>query len=79
MNYDLDLRELIVGQSHDTSLGHRQQLHEIGSKSNMTKEVKARALIYLFVNCDLDLANMTVGQGLITHLLVMDNHCVQTW
>ena len=36
MQCDLDLEDMTLGQGHDTTLGHGQQLCEILSKSNLT-------------------------------------------
>ena len=35
VNWDLDLGNITLGQGHDTSLGHRHQLCEILSRSNL--------------------------------------------
>ena len=35
MHCDLDLRDMTLGQGHDTSLGHGQRSCEILSRSNM--------------------------------------------
>ena len=61
---------LEIGPCHDTPLGHEQRLCEILSRSNMA----ARSYywpghrFWVHVYCDLDVGDMTLGQGYDTPL-----------
>ena len=71
---------MYLGSRSWHSLGHRQQLCEIISKSNMTVVSYGRDKGYTYVcirnHCDLDLRDMTLIQG-DGKPLVMDNNCVK--
>ena len=60
MNFDIDIRDMTLGQSHDTTLGHGQQLCEL-YRSNIA--VKSYGRFWVCVHYDLDLKDMTLGQG----------------
>ena len=61
---------MTLGQSHDTTLGHGQQLCDILSRSNMAvRSYRPDTHILLCVHCDLGLGDMTLGQGHDTPLV----------
>ena len=82
MQCDLGLRDMTLGQGHDTPLGHGQQLCEILSRSSMAvKSYGPDTHILLCVHFDLDLGGPCIK--VIQHTWVMDNDCVKypdpTW
>ena len=58
----LDLGDMALGQGHDTSLGHEQQLCEILSRSNFAMKSYGPDTDFPFVYCNLDLWDMKLGQ-----------------
>ena len=64
---DLDLGDMTLGQSLDTSFGHGQQLCEVLSRSNMVnEELWPRNRFWVCVHSDL--GDLTLGQVHDTHL-----------
>ena len=66
MHYDIDLGDMILGQSHESLLGHGQQLCEVLSRSNMAVRSYGQDRFWVCLPCDLD--DMTLGHGHGTHL-----------
>ena len=63
---DLDLRDMTLGKGHDTPLGYGQQLCAILIllfRSNFAVRSYGPDRFPVCVHCDLDLGDMTLGQG----------------
>ena len=54
---------MTLGQGHDTPLGHGQQLCETLSRSNMTERSFGQDTDLGHVGTDINLGDMTLGQG----------------
>ena len=59
---------MILGEGHDTPLGHGQELCEILSRSNSSEELWPGHGFWVCVRFDPELGDMTLGQGLDTPL-----------
>ena len=79
MHCDLDLGDMTLGQSHDTPLGHVQQLCEILSRSNLTVRIYGPGTDFQYV-CTVTLTlEIWPWVKVMTHPLVMDNNCVKNY
>ena len=59
---DLDLGEMTLGQGHDTSLGHGQQLCEILSRSNLAVRSYGPCTDFGYV-CNVTLRDIALDEG----------------
>ena len=74
---DLDLGDMTLGQSHDTSLSHGKQLFEILSRSNMVVMSYGPDTAFGYV-CTVTLTlEVWSWVKVMTHPWVMDNNCVK--
>ena len=78
---DLDLGNMTLGQGHDTTLGHGQQLCVISSRSNCALRSYGLDTDFGYVctvtfSLRYDLGSRSWGK-VMTHPWVMDNNCVK--
>ena len=76
---DLGLRDMTLGQGHDTPLGHGQQLCEILSISNLAVRSYGPDMDFQYV-CTVTLTlEIWPWVKVMTNPLVMDNNCVKLY
>ena len=75
LHCDLDLRDMTLGQCHDTPLGHGQQLCKVVFKSNMAMRSYGPDTDFGY-RCTLTLT-LKIWVKVMTHPWVMDNNCVK--
>ena len=76
---DLDLGDMILGQGHNTSLGHGQQLCETLSRSNLAVRRYGPDTDFQYV-CTVTLTlEIWPWVKVMTHPWVMDNNCVKNY
>ena len=74
---DLDLRDMTMGQGHDTPLGHGQQLCEILSRSNLAVRSYGPDTDFRYM-CTMTLTSeIWQWVKVMTHPWVMDKNCVK--
>ena len=74
---DLDLRDMTLGQGHDTLLGHGQQLCEILFRSNLAVRSYDPDTNFQYV-CTVTLTlEIWPWVKVMTHSWIMDNNCVK--
>ena len=74
---DHDLGDMTLGQGHDTSLGHGQQLCEILSRSNMAVRSYGPVTDFWYM-CTVTLTSeIWPWVKVMTHPWAMDNNCVK--
>ena len=77
MHCDLDLGGMTLGQGHDTTMGHGQQLCEVLFRSNLAVRRYGPSTDFGYV-CTVTLTlEIGLWVKVVTHPRVMDNNCVK--
>ena len=74
---DLDLRDMTMGQGHDTPLGHGQQLCEILSRSNLAVRSYGLETDFQYVCTAILTLEIWPWVKVMTHPWIMDNNYVK--
>ena len=77
VHYDLDLRDMTMGQGHDTPLGHDKQLCEILSRSNLAVGSYGLDTDFQYVCTVILTLEIWPLVTVMTHPWVMDNNYVK--